>query len=395
MIETSRSNAGRRAAVKPHFAPRFAFGFTLKRWLEILGKNWRLMGWRHIPAVIAITVTTAFTSIIKFFHDLLFREKIEDTEIKHAPLFVLGHWRSGTTFLHELLASDPNLASPSGYQCFVPSHFLISEPVIKPFLSFFLPKKRPMDDMVLSLDRAQEEEFALVHLLGHSDYCWMFFPGHGPTDLNYISLRNLDVDARAEWIDTWVHFLKSVTYGAGGDRRLVLKTPQHTARIRTILQVFPDAKFIHIARDPRKVFRSTIRTWHSIAEMAGKRHAKAAETWLEDSVMDRFEEIYQCYAEDRDLIPEGNLIELNYEGLVRDPEAKLRSIYEELDIGDFDDAEEAIKKRLDESRDYKTRTEDTPHPRTPELMHRLAWYIDHFGYADEMREMGEQQQAAE
>ena len=234
------------------FAPQFAIGLPLGRLVRILHQNRAHLALRHIPgALIALFITT-LSLTLKTLSDLIYGKQIENTEINPAPLFVLGHWRSGTTFLHELLSTDQRHAAPNGYQCFVSRHFLLSESWLKPVISLLFPEKRPMDDMVLSLDRPQEDEFALYGLTGRSIYGWTIFPANGPVDHEYLSLRNLDTDARAEWIDSWTYFLKSVSYRAGPNKRLILKSPAHTARIRTILEVYPKAKFIHIARDPLK-----------------------------------------------------------------------------------------------------------------------------------------------
>ena len=42
-----------------------------------------------------------------------------------APVFVIGHWRAGTTLLHELLVRDPRHTYPNTYDCFGPNHFLL------------------------------------------------------------------------------------------------------------------------------------------------------------------------------------------------------------------------------------------------------------------------------
>ena len=52
------------------------------------------------------------------------------TPIRHAPLFIVGHWRTGTTLLHELLILDPRHAFPTTYQCMEPNHFLLTERLV-------------------------------------------------------------------------------------------------------------------------------------------------------------------------------------------------------------------------------------------------------------------------
>ena len=65
-------------------------------------------------------------------------DAIEATRVE-APVFILGHYRSGTTYLHELLSNDPGFASPNRFQAFNPSTFLCHRadgrlPLIEPFM---------------------------------------------------------------------------------------------------------------------------------------------------------------------------------------------------------------------------------------------------------------------
>src|SRR4051812_41917392 len=54
-------------------------------------------------------------------------EALVKKESVEPPLFVLGHWRSGTTHLHQLLAQDERFAFPNGYQTAFPRTFLTTE----------------------------------------------------------------------------------------------------------------------------------------------------------------------------------------------------------------------------------------------------------------------------
>ena len=66
----------------------------------------------------------------------------------------------------------------------------------------------------------------------------------------------------------------------------MLKSPTHTARVRTILEVFPDAKFIHIVRDPLVLFPSTVRLWKSLSEVQGFQIPRDDAGWIERHVLD-------------------------------------------------------------------------------------------------------------
>src|SRR5262249_49299611 len=91
------------------------------------------------------------------------------------PVFVLGLWRSGTTYLHELLASCPNLIAPATWQCMNASAFrLRTAPPRGNALA------RPMDDLPIDAHSPQEDEFALLALGVPSVYRGFFDPRRLP-----------------------------------------------------------------------------------------------------------------------------------------------------------------------------------------------------------------------
>src|SRR5690606_36772277 len=119
------------------------------------------------------------------------------------------------------------------------------------------------------------------------------------------------------------------------NKRIVLKSPAHTARVRWLLEEFPDAEFVHIARDPHMLFPSTIRLWKSLCDVQGLQPDLPEYDWLEEEVYSNLEKMSEAYEADRELIPEGHLSELKYEDLMEDPKRELRRVYEELHLGDF------------------------------------------------------------
>jgi len=74
------------------------------------------------------------------------------------PLFVIGHWRSGTTYLHNLLSLDPSYGYCSTFQTILPGVFLGSEQTFKPLVTASIPTTRPMDDVPMGPDLPPEEE---------------------------------------------------------------------------------------------------------------------------------------------------------------------------------------------------------------------------------------------
>src|SRR4029079_7991805 len=147
----------------------------------------------------------------------------------------------------------------------------------------------------------------------------------------------------------WLNFVQRIALN--NDRRIVLKSPTHTARVKTILEVFPDAKFIHIVRDPLKLFPSTVRLWKTLSLVQGFQIPRDDAGWIEGHVLDQFVRMYECFEQDRELTQTGELSDVRYEELVKDQVGQMRSVYQQLDLGDFREVEQALLLRSQETRD--------------------------------------------
>ena len=108
----------------------------------------------------------------------LYRAKIEATHIERPPVFIIGHWRSGTTLMHELISLDKRFAFPSNFEAFVPQHFLLTRHLMYPLVSLLMPRKRPMDSMTMNASSPQEDDFALCSYGAPTPYLRIAFPNN-------------------------------------------------------------------------------------------------------------------------------------------------------------------------------------------------------------------------
>jgi omega-hydroxy-beta-dihydromenaquinone-9 sulfotransferase len=149
----------------PLRAPRFWHGMRSGLWWSMLARNGFRVSPRRLHLALGVSFFTPFNDLLGLIQHLAYGRKIEQTQLTHDPVFVLGHWRSGTTLMHELLVLDEQFASASTYACFAPWHFLISEKLMVKFGSGLIPDKRPMDNMRAGWELPQEDEFALMNLV--------------------------------------------------------------------------------------------------------------------------------------------------------------------------------------------------------------------------------------
>ncbi len=358
--------------------PRFWHGMLpLAFWRFVISRGVRV-NFRGALTCISISLIGLFHLFAKGLNWLLLGRKLRLAQPTAPPLFVLGHWRSGTTLLHELLIRDPRHVYPTTYECFAPHHFLVTESFVTPLIGWLLPKKRPMDNVATGWDRPQEDEFALCSLGLPTPYRSWAFPDQGPVNPEWLTLDEVSPEDRSRWGDALRRFVSSLTLKRHG--RVILKSPPHTARIKTLLEVFPDARFVHISRDPMKLFPSTVRLWKSLADVQSLQGYREEYGWIEEEVFTNLTRMYEAYDRDRPLIPEGRLVEMSYEDLVADPKAALRAVYEGLDLGDFANAEPGVDAYLAEEKGYKTNRFELPEEVKAKINERWRGYAERWGY---------------
>ena len=112
---------------------------------------------RHALRAMFVGASSLATLPLRLAESALHGRAIERTQVA-APVFVLGHWRSGTTHLHNILTHDPSLGALSMYQASTPGCSLIGDAWLRPLLRSVTPSQRPMDTMDWLVESPQEEE---------------------------------------------------------------------------------------------------------------------------------------------------------------------------------------------------------------------------------------------
>ena len=248
-------------------------------------------------------------------------------EMVAKPIFIMGLPRSGTSFLHDLIAQDPDVLVPRVWQTLYPA-------------------PRPRDFVARHSDEVRRTNRQLKTFAGMAPNFPAIHPIHGdsPQECSEItahvfqSLRfdtTFRVPSYRKWLDSYGHdaafafhkrYLQALQHDVGA-KFWALKCPDHTFSIPAILRTYPDARFVMVHRDPVHVFASVA---HMTEVLRGPFLRDIDPVEIGEQVTSRWIEGARLLVEfDRsNALPPERLINLQYEDLTSDPIAAIARIYD-------------------------------------------------------------------
>lgn len=329
-------------------------GIELPQWVELLKKNEFQVDGTYAHRAAFISALSLPTTALSALEDARFGRQLAAMEIEPTPLFVLGHWRSGTTHLHNLLGRVPQHTYSTVYQVVMPGNFLSTGGVVPQLTGRFMDPTRTYDNVKHGWHEAAEDEIALAKLTGLSPYISFMFPDKALKYEKYIDFQEATAAERERWKDALRYFIKKIMLATGG-KRVIVKSCPHTARIRLILEAFPDARFVFIHRNPYEVYLSTLHMRsHTDWENFFHKPDESWESQRERQTLLLGQRIYERYLEDRHLIPEGNLVELAYTELAGHELEVMERLWRTLRLDGWERAEPVLRAYVEGLKGYQT-----------------------------------------
>ncbi len=345
-------------------------------WIKTLWKNRFNVSLLRFHVLFVITLMTFMQYPLAIIENLMLRRKIKKTKIDKDPVFILGHQRSGTTHLYRLMSKDESFLYTKLIDISYPLVFRYFRKIVTFLTTTFMPEERPMDSMVLAIDEPEEHELAIASFNGLSYIVGYMFLNNFQKYEIYGGFEKATEKERVKWIKDFQYFLKKLIVEYG-NKTLLLKSPNDTERIPLLLELFPNAKFIHIYRDPYRVFLSTKKLF---IKNNRDTHLQKIKIDLDDFAIKHYNKMYKKFYEDIALIPKGQFIEIAYESLVQNPLVELENIYAELSIPGFKKTKKNFENYLNSIKDYKVTKYETDEELKSKIYAELSFTAKKWGY---------------
>ena len=314
--------------------------------------------------------------------DLVYGRKETKEPVKE-PVFVMGHWRSGTTLVQYILSRDKQFGIINPRITYTLNFYHTFGGVFAKLLPPLLEAGRAMDNLKYAMDLPLEEYVVMSTFESHGAYPINFFPKAFKRYAQNAFVDRLPEKQKKRWMKNYDNLLRKTTYLNDG-KRLILKSPDATARMKFMREMYPDAKFINIYRNPYTVIRSTKHLYDKIFELWALEEIPGEEE-LEDMIIDTFKEMYEAYFEEIKSFPEDTLYEVKFEDFEKDALPYMEEMYKQLGLGDYEKCRKDIEDYWATFADYKKNDFDYPERLMKKVNEKLGFYFEHYGY--EMKEV--------
>ena len=331
--------------------------------------------WGKLARVLAISAL--FTPLRVAERIRYSRSRMSSARIDESPLYIQGFARSGTTHLLNLLAQDPSFGVVSTFQAIAAPVFLIGRGWLERLIANRMPTTRPMDNMAVSLDLPQEEDVAIANSSPHSPAHLLSFPHRSKEFLEKYATMRLTNTEMEQWEATYRDILHRASFASDG-KRLLLKSPANLGRTAILRRFFPNAKFIHIVRNPYVVYQSMSHMYKTMLPICQLDDVDPDD--VAAAIRDSYVAMMGQYMLDREHIPKDHLAEVRYEDLERDPLGELERLYWELKLPGWDNARDGISDYLHTVRDYRKNKHEIDSETVDVVNRDWGFAINEWGY---------------
>lgn len=341
--------------------------------------------------VVGVPVMAAVHAICFALDPLLF-PSLRRTEVGE-PVFCVGHARSGTTYLHRLMAQDDQFSVVLMYEMFFPS--LLEKRLLRLVWAaderLFGKRLRHRIDAVeertfaetndmhrTGFFAAEEDDFLLTWSLA-SGFWIVLFPYLGQLDFYHVDAWS---DRKRRRLMSFYKECVRRQLALTGRRTHLSKNPTFCGRVEALIEIFPDAKFIVPMRNPYETIPSLLKMLQTTWQLQGR-----DERLIRDSMRILADQSFDSYCHPLEVLarhPEIRSCVVDYRELVGQPAATMARVYDELELDLPPRVAAAISASRGQGHETTHRYSLDEFGLDPQAIHlRLAALFDRFGWSIE------------
>ena len=324
-------------------------GIKLDQLFRLLRRNQLTYNFRTIFRLVFLMQSACWSSFFSWVEKARYLKILKNSPVPEDPIFIIGHWRTGSTFLHQLMNLDPDLCTPSLFQVAMPDSFLVSYPYYRPIFKQVVSEHRPMDQVKIGMDEPQEDEYAIYRMTNFSPLENLVFPKSASYFLNHGSPFLPSGDQLVKWKKDVKEYFKKLHLKNG--KRIVSKNPFNSFRIKVLYEMFPKARFIHIVRHPNCVVPSTIHMWNILRTQNSMNGNGSHPDFSE--VVGVLKNLIETIEKDCKGLPAGTMVQIRFEDLETSPVEALKGVYRELGLPFSEMFQDRIKEFMLQNKAYK------------------------------------------
>ena len=342
--------------------------FDFRTWLTLIRLASREPNPRQrrglMKLLLLIVPARALVHTVFFFLDGILFPGLWRVKVK-APVFVIGHARSGTTLAHRLLCGDERFSTFRYFELILPS--LTEKKLVRllawadrAFLGNRIAKRLDAwetrkfgpSQHIHKMGLTIPEEDDLIFQASCASGFWMTkLPYLAELDFFHVDQR--PARSRARLMRFYRECVRRQLYLNGSDKIHVSKNPTWCGRVETLIETFPDARFVILYRNPYETIPSLLKLMH----MSWKRGGNMDAARIAGATRVMTDLSYEHY-----LLPEKALAQhpqtpvaiIDYRDLVSAPRATLERVYADLGIPLTAQAREFLAAEDASAREHET-----------------------------------------
>jgi hypothetical protein len=245
-------------------------------------------------------------------------------------------------------------------------------------MKMLIPINRKGDNVKLGTDYPQEEEFALASRTAACYYFFWYFPDKMLDYFDeFLTFEKGNSKKRKSFIKDYRRVIQKALINTG-NKRFLSKNPVHTGRIPLLLEMFPDARFIYIHRNPVDVILSTRHFFSKM--MPGLTLKKIDFDQINKDIYAVYNKLMREYLETKAMIPEGRLVEVSYDELTANTMGEIKKVYDKLGFDGFEKASTLIEDYANLKKNYVRNKYAISQELLDEILLETSFAMNHYNY---------------